>query len=435
MLSPYTSSTTPPTHRLDTDTAPAPCDSLHWYAAEIRRYPLLSREEEYVLAVRYKEDGDMQAAYRLVTANLRLVMRLARQYQRTFHPLPDLIQEGNLGLVAAVRKFDPSQGVRFPSYAVWWVRAYIIRYLVTNWRMVKLGTTNAQRKLFFNLNREKGRLQAMGISPTPRLLSQHFGMDEEAVMEMEQRMAVHDLSIDAQIADREGANATFLDFFVDQSATAEEEVIATEDQHVISKKMAAFVGTLKGRERVIFTKRLVAEEPLALRAIGDQYGISRERVRQLECRLKAKLKAYLLQECKDGRTFPLEDSPNIRRSCAARPPLPERSGGLLPYKLRRTTAYIQAHLAQELSLAQLASVAQTNPAHFARLFKHATGLAPHQYVIACRMEQAKRLLAETDLPLSEIALQVGCTDQSHFSALFRVHVALTPTAYRDKTRS
>jgi AraC family transcriptional regulator len=125
----------------------------------------------------------------------------------------------------------------------------------------------------------------------------------------------------------------------------------------------------------------------------------------------------------------------LRRYGTARHSLGEVSGGLSPYKLRRTTAYIKAHLAQELSLAQLAAVGETSPAHFARLFKHATGLAPHQYVIACRMEQAKRLLAETDLPLSEIALEVGCTDHSHFSALFRVHVAMTPTAYRDKTRS
>src|SRR5216684_801591 len=125
----------------------------------------------------------------------------------------------------------------------------------------------------------------------------------------------------------------------------------------------------------------------------------------------------------------------LRRSSAARPSLPEMNGGLSPYKLRRTTAYIKAHLAQELSLAQLAAVGQTSPAHFARLFKHATGLAPHQYVIACRMEHAKQLLAETDVSLSEIALQVGCTDHSHFAALFRAHVALTPKAYRDKTRS
>ena len=124
----------------------------------------------------------------------------------------------------------------------------------------------------------------------------------------------------------------------------------------------------------------------------------------------------------------------LRRCGAMRPSLPGVSGGLSPYKLRRATAYIKTHLAQELSLAQLAAVGQTSPAHFARLFKHATGLAPHQYVIACRMERAKRLLAETDLPLSEIALQVGCTDHSHFSALFRTHVALTPTAYRDNTR-
>ena len=147
----------------ETETALVPTDSLSRYMAEIRRYPLLSPEEEHELAVQYKEYGDVQAAYRLVTANLRLVVMIARSYQRAFRNLLDLIQEGNVGLMDAVRKFDPYRGVRFPSYAVWWVRAYIIRYIMNNWRMVKLGTTQAQRKLFFNLQREKDRLEAEGI--------------------------------------------------------------------------------------------------------------------------------------------------------------------------------------------------------------------------------------------------------------------------------
>src|ERR1700687_2814972 len=142
-------------------------DPVQRYLTEIRRYPLLSREEEHELAVRFKENKDIEAAYRLVTANLRLVVMIAREYQRAFRNLLDLVQEGNIGLMEAVKNFDPYRGIRFPSYAVWWIRAYIIRYVMNNWRMVKLGTTQAQRKLFFNLQKEKDRLAAEGVKTAP----------------------------------------------------------------------------------------------------------------------------------------------------------------------------------------------------------------------------------------------------------------------------
>jgi RNA polymerase sigma-32 factor len=280
------------------DTALVPYDSLNRYLAEIRRYPLLTPEEEHDLAVRYKEYGDIEAAYKLVTANLRLVVMLARSYQRAFRNLLDLIQEGNIGLMEAVRNFDPYRGVRFPSYAVWWIRAYMIRYIMNNWRMVKIGTTQAQRKLFFNLQREKERLEAEGFSPEPKLLAQHLGVKEEEVVEMEQRMAARDLSVDTPL-DGDEESATLLDFMADKRATTEEEVAANEYRQIVSQKMEEFARTLKGKEQVIFTKRLLAEEPLTLQEIGDQYGISRERVRQLESRLKKKLKAYLLRDLKD----------------------------------------------------------------------------------------------------------------------------------------
>jgi RNA polymerase sigma-32 factor len=283
------------------DTALAPYDSLQRYLSEIRRYPLLSPEEEHELAVRYKEYKDIEAAYRLVTGNLRLVVMIARNYQRAFRNLLDLIQEGNIGLMEAVRNFDPYRGIRFPSYAVWWVRAYIIRYLMNNWRMVKIGTTQAQRKLFFNLQREKERLEAEGFSPGPKLLAQHLGVKEEEVVEMEQRMASRDLSLDMPLDETDEEAATFLDFIADKGATAEEEVATMEYRQLISKKMAEFARTLKGKEQVIFTKRLLADEPLTLQEIGDQYNISRERVRQLESRLKKKLKEYLLRELQGAR--------------------------------------------------------------------------------------------------------------------------------------
>jgi RNA polymerase sigma-32 factor len=281
------------------ETALVPYDSLQHYLAEIRRYPLLTPEEEHTLAVRYKEQGDIEAAYRLVTGNLRLVVMLARRYQRAVHNLLDLIQEGSIGLMEAVRNFDPYRGVRFPSYAVWWVRAYIIRYIMNNWRMVKLGTTQAQRKLFFNLRREKERLEAEGFSPEPKLLAHHLGVKEEEVIEMEQRMGSRDLSLDTPVDASEEESATLLDFIADKQVTAEEEVAASEYKKLMSEKMAAFAKTLKGKDQVIFAKRLLAEEPVTLQEIGDQYGISRERVRQLESRLKKKLKDYLLRELKD----------------------------------------------------------------------------------------------------------------------------------------
>jgi len=272
-------------------------DPLQRYLAEIRRYPLLSREEERRLAVRYKEDQDVDAAYQLVTANLRLVVMIAREYQRAFRNLLDLVQEGNIGLMEAVKNFDPYRGVRFPSYAVWWVRAYIIRYIMNNWRMVKVGTTQAQRKLFFNLQKEKDRLEAEGFRPEPKLLARRLDVKESEVVEMEQRLSSRDLSIDAPV--EPGDDATMLDFLPDKSSNVEEEVSDAETRALIAQKVKEFGTTLNGKDRVIFDGRLMAEEPLTLQDIGDRYGISRERVRQIEERIKKKLKAYLLSEYPD----------------------------------------------------------------------------------------------------------------------------------------
>src|SRR2546422_6667383 len=173
-----------------------PFDPLQRYLTEIRRYLLLTREEEHRLAVEYKEFGNIEAAYKLVTSNLRLVVMIAREYQKAFKNLLDLIQEGNMGLMEAVKNFDPYRGVRFPSYAVWWVRAYIYRYLINNWRLVKIGTTQAQRKLFFNLRKESERLRADGFAPQPKLLAQRMGVKESEVREMQERMGQSELSLD-----------------------------------------------------------------------------------------------------------------------------------------------------------------------------------------------------------------------------------------------
>ena len=272
-------------------------DPLQRYLAEIRRFPLLSREEEHRLAVEYKEYGNVEAAYKLVTSNLRLVVMIAREYQKAFKSLLDLIQEGNMGLMEAVKNFDPYRGVRFPSYAVWWVRAYMIRYIMNDWRMVKIGTTQAQRKLFFNLQKEKEKIEAEGLTPGPKLLAQRLNVKEDEVVEMEQRLASRDLSVDMPIGDDD--EATLLNFLPDDKQTPEEQFAETQYSDLLREKMELFAKNLKDKELVIYRERLLNEEPLTLREIGEKYGISRERVRQIEERVKKKLKIYLSKELKE----------------------------------------------------------------------------------------------------------------------------------------
>jgi RNA polymerase sigma-32 factor len=276
---------------------PVPYDPLQRYLAEIRRYSILSREDEHKLAVEYKEYGNLDAAYKLVTANLRLVVMIAREYQRAFRNLLDLVQEGNIGLMEAVKNFDPYRGVRFPSYAVWWIRAYIIRYIINDWRMVKIGTTQAQRKLFFNLQKEKERLEAEGFTAAPKLLAERLNVKEGEVIEMEQRLANRDLSTDVPVG--EDGEATLLSFLPDTSANPEQSVADAEYRQMIGAKIEEFASGLKDKDLVIFRERLLNEEPLTLREIGERYGISRERVRQIEDRLKKRLKEYLSKEIKD----------------------------------------------------------------------------------------------------------------------------------------
>ncbi len=290
-------------------TALVPQDSLGRYLAEIRRYPLLTPEEEHRLAVEYKEYGDLKAAYRLVTANLRLVVMIARRYQNTFRNLFDLIQEGNIGLMEAVKKYDPYRGIRFPSYAVWWIRAYIIRYLMNNFRMVKVGTTQAQRRLFFNLQKEKQRLEAEGFDISPKLIARRLEVKPSEVVEMDQRMSSRDVSVDTPIGSDE--ESTMLDL-LSSEGTPEDKVVDAHYQKVVADKMREFGETLTGKDRTIFEKRLLTEEPMTLQEIGEMYEISRERVRQIEERLKKRLKQYLLTDMRDLETVEVVN-PNSRR--------------------------------------------------------------------------------------------------------------------------
>jgi RNA polymerase sigma-32 factor len=273
-------------------------DPMQMYMAEVTRHPLLSREEEHALAVKYQQTGDVRAAYRLVAANLRLVVKLAHEYHRNPLALLDLIQEGNVGLMQAVRKFDPYRGVKLSSYAAWWIRAYILRYIMDNWKMVKLGTTEAQRKLFFKLRQEQDRLLAQGFEASPKLLAERLNVTEQDVVEMDQRLGHDELSLDAPL--REDSTATRADRILPSNATAVDDSIANEQlKQIFREKLAEFSKTLKDKERYIFEKRLIADEPMTLQDIGTHYGVSRERARQIEAQLISRIREYLREKIPD----------------------------------------------------------------------------------------------------------------------------------------
>jgi len=272
-------------------------DPLGRYLAEIRRFPLLGREEEIEIAKRYTKHHDPADAYRLVTANLRLVVKIASEFAHASRNLLDLIQEGNVGLMEAVRNFDPYRGIRFPSYAVWWVRAYIYRFLINNWRLVKIGTTQAQRKLFFNLRKETARLEAEGFTAQPLLLAQRMGVKESEVREMQERMAHSEVSLDQPA--REDDAVQLLDVIPDSGDTPEEAAAHDEWRNFAHEKIDQFAATLKDKELEIFRSRLLSEDPPTLQEVGARFGISRERVRQIEARLKKRLKLFLKSQASD----------------------------------------------------------------------------------------------------------------------------------------
>jgi RNA polymerase sigma-32 factor len=271
-------------------------DPLRKYLVEIRKYPLLTREEEIALARKWWEEKDRPAAYRLVVSNLRLVVKIAFEYQRTYSNLLDLIQEGNLGLMQAVKKFDPYREVKLSSYASWWIRAYILKFLIDNWSLVKIGTTQAQRKLFFRLKKEKGRLEAMGFDPGPKLLAGALNVSKEEVTEMDQRLERGDLSLNAPM--EQDGRQTYLDA-IPAGEALEEEVADNQFKAIFNQKIKEFARALKGKEVFLLEKRLMAEEPLTLQAAGDQLNISRERARQIEKRVVDKLKNYLREQFPD----------------------------------------------------------------------------------------------------------------------------------------
>ncbi|MDH3347374.1 MAG: RNA polymerase factor sigma-32 [Desulfobulbaceae bacterium] len=276
--------------------------ALHRYLREISQYELLSREETEELAIKFREEGDADAAYRLVSANLRLVVKVAMDFQKYWmQNFMDLIQEGNVGLVQATKKFDPYRGVKFSYYAAYWIRAYILKFIMDNWRLVKIGTTQAQRKLFFSLNKEKKLLEAQGFKPEVKLLAQRLNVKESEVIEMGQRMDNWDVSLESPVlndSDDEQKN------FLPQEGPGIEEVVAgLEMQEKITKILIDIEHLLNEKELIILKKRLLSDEPQTLQTIADQFGISRERVRQIEANLLKKIKKYIEKEMPDIHNF------------------------------------------------------------------------------------------------------------------------------------
>jgi RNA polymerase sigma-32 factor len=273
-------------------------DPLGAYMSETRRYPLLTPEEEHALAVKLVEHGDSSAARKLIEANLRLVVKIAYEYRRAHRNLLDLVQEGNIGLIQAVSKFDPYRGVKLSSYAAFWIRAYILKFILNNWRLVKIGTTQAQRKLFFNLRKEREKLEQFGFQPTTALLAEKLDVPEKEVIEMERRLAAPEASLDAPIGsggDDEGTR-TRLDYLPSDDDRPDRAVAQSEFSELLRGKLETFAQTLEGREQAIFRERWLTEDPLTLQELGDRYNVSRERARQLEKRVLDRLKKYLEAE-------------------------------------------------------------------------------------------------------------------------------------------
>lgn len=275
--------------------AVSPTDPLRRYLDEIRHYRLLDPQEEFELAMRLKEKGDLDAAKRLVQANLRLVVKIALEYRSFYSNLLDLIQEGNIGLMKAVSKFDPTKGARLGYYSSWWIRSYILKYLLDNFRLVKIGTTQAQKKLFYHLMREKERLEAQGLLAGPKLLAERLDVREKDVIEMEQRLSSRgsEMSLDAPVDPESGRSTSHMDYLTDDHEAADDLLARQELLKLLSDRLPTFEKQLSDKELKILRDRLLSEEPKTLQEVADLYGLTRERVRQIEAKLIQKLREFL----------------------------------------------------------------------------------------------------------------------------------------------
>lgn len=284
-----------PVELVDSGTAK---ESFQSYLESIRRYPLFSPEEESRLTKQFYQTRDPQVAKMIILANLRLVVKIAQDYLRTGMQLVDLIQEGNIGLAQAVQEYDPYRGVKFSSYASYWIKAYIRSFILRNWSLVKIGTTRAQRALFYRLQKEKNQLEALGISPDRKLLAERLQVKEKEVDEMSQRLSGRDLSLNAPSRRDQEDGDELIQFVEDPEVGPDLRLAEDEIKKEFIERLDHFEKSLAGKELVIFRERLRAEQPKTLQEIGEAYGITRERVRQLEARVMEKLKEYMKQNAR-----------------------------------------------------------------------------------------------------------------------------------------
>jgi RNA polymerase sigma-32 factor len=282
----------------DSSTAITPVTTLQQYLAEVRRYPFLSKEEELALFHEYRTTDSREAAVKLILSNLRVSVAIAAEYLHTGADHMDLIQEGNVGLLQAIKKFDPTKNVRFHAYAAWWVRAYILRYLLNTYRLVKVGTTQDQRKLFYNLRKEKARLEREGFAPDTKLLADRLHVSERDVVEMDQRMGSWEVSLDQPLT-QDNDGGTLLDILPAQEVPADEQLANWQLRRLFRKKLAEFSKTLSERDEDILRNRILSETPVTLEDLGQKYGITKERTRQLEARLIDRLRDYIKKDVAD----------------------------------------------------------------------------------------------------------------------------------------
>jgi RNA polymerase sigma-32 factor len=283
---------------------------LSRYLEEIRRFPMLQPQEEYMLAKRFLEHGDTKAAHKLVTSHLRLVAKIAMGYRGYGLPIGEVVSEGNVGLMQAVKKFDPDRGFRLATYAMWWIKASIQEYILRSWSLVKMGTTANQKRLFFNLRRLKGRIQALDegdLKPDQvTAIATKLNVSEEEVVSMNRRLS-GDASLNAPIRAAEGDSGEWQDWLVDESEN-QEQILAEQDELDSRRRLLAdAMGVLNEREREIFEARRLSEDPVTLEELSTRFDISRERVRQIEVRAFEKVqetvKAAALRAQKSLRTI------------------------------------------------------------------------------------------------------------------------------------
>jgi RNA polymerase sigma-32 factor len=282
-------------------------DPLKHYLQEVQRYPLITVDEERELSRLFHDEGDIEAARKLVAAHLRLVVKIAMEYRSAYHNVLDLIQEGNIGLMQAVRHFDPEKGARLGHYATWWIRSYILKYILDNFRLIKIGTTKTQKKLFYNLMREKEKIESMGYYATPVELAKRLNVSEEHVVEMQKRLTSPELALEAPAGRRNGEGTSILqDFLPIDEVPVDEQLARDETQDMLKQKFAEFAGALGERDKKIFSERLLSELPRTLQDIADEYGISKERVRQIESRIVEKLRTFCRENGIDVEGLSLE---------------------------------------------------------------------------------------------------------------------------------